>query len=116
MRELCHPSGQIEQGAHYIRISLIYSTRKAFVEKVVVELVYKFDEKSYCKCFKGESIAKVRFNFLGGLSFLEVQAKAKFGMIRRGLKQLFVCCCCCWLFFLFFQGSGSPHFEREFLG
>ena len=27
----------------------------------VVELVYKFDEKSYCKCLKGESISKVRF-------------------------------------------------------
>ena len=34
---------QIEQGAHYIRI---YSTRKVFLEHVVVELVYKFDEKS----------------------------------------------------------------------
>ena len=34
-----HPSKQIEQGAHYI--ILIYSTRKAFLEKAVVELVYK---------------------------------------------------------------------------
>ena len=42
---------------------LIYSTRKAFLEKAVVELVYKFDEKSYRECLKGESIAKVRFNF-----------------------------------------------------
>ena len=46
------PSEQIEQGAHYIRISLIYSTRKAFLEKAVVELVYKFDEKSYRECLK----------------------------------------------------------------
>ena len=26
----------------------------------MVELVYKFDEKSYCQCLKGEAIAKVR--------------------------------------------------------
>ena len=32
--------------------------RRAFLEKAVVELVYKFDEKSYCEC---ESIAKVWF-------------------------------------------------------
>ena len=31
--------GQVEQGAHYIRKSLIYSMRKAFLEKAVVELV-----------------------------------------------------------------------------
>ena len=28
------------------------STRKVFLENAVVELVYKFDEKSYCKCLK----------------------------------------------------------------
>ena len=28
------------------------STRKAFLEKAVVELVYKFDEKSYHECLK----------------------------------------------------------------
>ena len=28
-----------------------------------VELVYKFDEKSYCECLKGESISKVRFKY-----------------------------------------------------
>ena len=44
--------GQIEQGVHYIRKSLIYSTRKAFLEKAVVELVYELDEKSYCECLK----------------------------------------------------------------
>ena len=38
--------GQTEQGAHEIRKSLIYSTRKAFLERAVVELVYKFNEKS----------------------------------------------------------------------
>ena len=38
--------GQIEEGAHYIRKYLIYSTRIAFLEHAVVELVYKFDEKS----------------------------------------------------------------------
>ena len=43
----CHPTGQIEQGAHYIRKILIYLTKKAFLEKAVVEQVYKFDEKSY---------------------------------------------------------------------
>ena len=36
------------------------STRKAFLEKGVVELIYIFDKKSYRE---GESIAKVRFNF-----------------------------------------------------
>ena len=29
----------------------------------MVELVYKFDEKLYRECLKGESIAKVRLNF-----------------------------------------------------
>ena len=38
--------GQIEQGAHYIRKSSIYSTIKVFPEHAVVELVYKFDDKS----------------------------------------------------------------------
>ena len=37
---------------HYIRKSLIYLMRKVFLERVVVELVYKFDEKSYCECLK----------------------------------------------------------------
>ena len=37
--------------------------RKAFLEGAVIELVYKFDKKSYHKCLKGESISKVRFNF-----------------------------------------------------
>ena len=41
----------IREGVHYIRKSLIYSTRKAFLEKAMVEL-YKFDEKSYHKCLK----------------------------------------------------------------
>ena len=40
------------------------STRKAFLEKAVVELVYKFDKKSYRKCLKGESIAKIRLQYL----------------------------------------------------
>ena len=31
---------------HHIRKSLIYSTRKAFLERAMVELVYKFGEKS----------------------------------------------------------------------
>ena len=38
---------------------LDYSMRRAFLEYTVVEVVYKFDEKSYCECLKGESIAKV---------------------------------------------------------
>ena len=37
--------------------------RKVFLEKAVLEPVYKFDEKSYRECLKGKSIAKVRFNF-----------------------------------------------------
>ena len=50
VRVICHhPAGQIEQGVHYIRKSLIYSTRTTFLEKAVVELVYKFDKKSYQK-------------------------------------------------------------------
>ena len=43
--------GQIEQGVHYIG-NLIYSMRKVFMECAVVELVYKFDEKSYRECLK----------------------------------------------------------------
>ena len=58
--------GQIEQGVHYIRKSLIYSMRKAFLKCAVVELVYKFDEKSYRECLKGELIAKVRFKIFFG--------------------------------------------------
>ena len=36
----------LEQGVHHIRKSLIVSKGKAFLEHAVVELVYKFDEKS----------------------------------------------------------------------
>ena len=43
---------QIEQGAPYIRKSLIYLTKKPLLKKAVVELIYKFDEKSYCECLK----------------------------------------------------------------
>ena len=42
--------------------SLIYSTKEAFVEKAVVELVYKSMRNptvNVCKC---ESIAKIQFN------------------------------------------------------
>ena len=39
-------------GVHYIGKSLIYSTRKAFLENAVVELVCKFDEKSYHEMFE----------------------------------------------------------------
>ena len=49
---LRHPSAQIRHGAHFIRKSLIYSTRKVFLEKVLLELVYKFDKKSYRECLK----------------------------------------------------------------
>ena len=38
--------GQIQHGAHYVRKSLIYSMRKAFLEHAMVEVVYEFDEKS----------------------------------------------------------------------
>ena len=44
--------GQIEQGAPYIGKSLIYSVRNVFLELAVVELVYKFNKKSYRECLK----------------------------------------------------------------
>ena len=31
---------------------LVYSTRKAFLKKAVVELIYESDEKLYCECLK----------------------------------------------------------------
>ena len=34
------------------------------MECAVVELVHKFDQKSYRECYKGESIAKVRFKYI----------------------------------------------------
>ena len=39
--------GEIEQGAYYIGNSLIYLMRKAFLERTVVELVYKSDKGIY---------------------------------------------------------------------
>ena len=36
----------------------------------MIELVYKFDEKSYCRCLKSESIAKVQFKFLESTNIL----------------------------------------------
>ena len=39
--------------------------RKAFLEKAVVELVYKFDEKSYRECEKvSRSLKYVRFKII----------------------------------------------------
>ena len=38
----------------------------------MVELVYKFDEKSYHECLKDESIAKVRFNFFGPQMYINI--------------------------------------------
>ena len=55
---------QVEQGAHYIRKFLIYSKRKAFLVKAVVELVYKFDEKSYRECLKRQVVSEVRFKII----------------------------------------------------
>ena len=52
--------GQIEQGALIVRKSFIYW--KVFLERAVVELVYKFDKKSTTSVSKGESTAKVPFN------------------------------------------------------
>ena len=40
--------GQIEYDAHL----MIFSTRKELLECEVVELVYKFDNKSYHECLK----------------------------------------------------------------
>ena len=48
--------GQIDQGEHNIGKSLIYSMRNVFLDGTVLELVYKFDDKSYRECLKGESI------------------------------------------------------------
>ena len=39
---------EIEQGAHYIDLL----DEEAFFEIAMVELVYKFNEKSYLKCLK----------------------------------------------------------------
>ena len=44
--------GQIEQGVPYIRKSMISSTKKVFLECTVVELVYKYNNKSYHECLK----------------------------------------------------------------
>ena len=75
---LCDRNGvilrQIEQGAHYIGKSLMYSMRKVFLECSVVELVYKFDEKSYRECLtRRVSIAKkstIQFFFVHKLIYL----------------------------------------------
>ena len=72
----CHLSGEIEQGAQYIRKSLIYSTRKAFLEKAVVELVYIiFDEKLYRKCLK-RSLKYDSNIFLSTNMHIQVKQKA----------------------------------------
>ena len=42
---------------------LIFSTRKSFLERAVVELVYKFDKKSYCECLKRCRSLKYDSNF-----------------------------------------------------
>ena len=39
--------GQVEQGVHYIRKSLNYSTRRAFLEYTVVELICKIRPEVY---------------------------------------------------------------------
>ena len=36
----------------YASLSFIYSMRKVFLEKAVLEPVYKFEEKSYRECLK----------------------------------------------------------------
>ena len=58
---------QIEQGAQYIRKSLIYSTTKEFLEPAVLQLDYKFDETSTASVCKGELTAKVPFKPFWGL-------------------------------------------------
>ena len=57
------PARQIELGAHYIRNLL---DEESVSREAVVVLVYKFDEKSYCECLKGKSIAKVRLKISFG--------------------------------------------------
>ena len=38
----------------------------------MVELVYKFDRKSYCESLKRELIAKVRFNHFGPQTYIKI--------------------------------------------
>ena len=67
--------GQIEQAVHKIRI---YSTRKAFLERTVVELVHKFDEKSTASVCKGKSTTKVPFKLFGGShTYIHIQVTEK---------------------------------------
>ena len=47
---------------HIKKEILIYSTTKVFLDRAVVELVYKFDEKSTTSSCKGESTAKLPLN------------------------------------------------------
>ena len=51
---------------YYIRKSLIYSMRKAFLEREVVELVYKFNEKSTRVFNKVSRPLKYHSNCFGG--------------------------------------------------
>ena len=44
--------GQIEQGAYCIGKSLIYSTSEVFLEKAVLDIVYKLNKKYYLECLK----------------------------------------------------------------
>ena len=46
--------------------------RKAFLERAVVDLVYKFDEKSTTSVCKGESIAKVPFKHFWGHIHIQI--------------------------------------------
>ena len=53
-----------------MRKSLIYSTRKAFLELALVKLVYKFDEKSTASVRKGESTTMIFKRFGGHIHVL----------------------------------------------
>ena len=56
--DLCNTNFVILQNnrvKYHIWNSFIYSTRKAFLESTVVELVYKLDEKSITSVGKGKS-------------------------------------------------------------
>ena len=69
-----------------------YSARKVFLEKAVVELVYKFDEKSCCECLKGESIAEVQFNFFWSSNIMYIPSKYIQGHQHRSLYPACAAC------------------------
>ena len=60
---MSYPYGQIDRSVQYIRKSLIYSMRKAFLEKQWQSHSINWTRSPTANVWKGESIAKVRFKF-----------------------------------------------------